>query len=670
MKYNMNTIKTVLLLAIAAWTMSACQDWLSIYPTDRIVEENFWEDKNDLEGVRYAVYSQMRSNINKMAMWGDIRSDSYELNSSDQSGASTKKFITNCFEGQLERDTTDAFYDWSGFFRAINYCNKVLQHGPEVLANDKQFTSAEWAYIRAEITGLRALNYFYLIRAFKDVPYSTKVVNSDTEVMYLRPTNQLVILDSLILDVEQVEGQARNRFGSNEDTKGLMTNPAIYALLSDMYLWRASLHQGRGYLNDDVVVNNIPSKLGTIVPHTVAGDYQKCIDYADKAIRALNEQNENNPTKITYGMSKPLENKLQELGYPECKLYKNDWNNFYNGGTPILWAKQMIFEDGNSDESIFEIQFNTADNIKNEVVTGQWGNNTYSHLATCDKVIGNVYGSSSGDRERDSRMWFSAWNRIGSEKPGANYYCLKWAELTYMHDVGETSSCKCSLVRTAPLSSSDNSYRNWIIYRLSDVMLQRAEAMAMLGNGDEAMRFVNAIHRRWYCDDLNQGEPLEAVNDNSGKIFRNSSDPKTRGNAPQPSVGAAADQYEIAVLNERQLEFLGEGKRWFDLVRYAERHNDGGTVGRDAEGNIDSNADPREWTEETPINNGKAGVNFMIDTFIKNKYSEKYTTIKNRLKNRYGLYNPIYYREISANTKEGIMYVEQNPVWNTAKYEK
>ena len=32
---------------------SSCTDWLTIYPQNRVVEENFWEDKNDLEGVRY-----------------------------------------------------------------------------------------------------------------------------------------------------------------------------------------------------------------------------------------------------------------------------------------------------------------------------------------------------------------------------------------------------------------------------------------------------------------------------------------------------------------------------------------------------------------------------------------------------------------------------------------
>ena len=38
---------------------SSCTDWLTIYPQNRVVEENFWEDKNDLEGVRYGAYRQM-----------------------------------------------------------------------------------------------------------------------------------------------------------------------------------------------------------------------------------------------------------------------------------------------------------------------------------------------------------------------------------------------------------------------------------------------------------------------------------------------------------------------------------------------------------------------------------------------------------------------------------
>ena len=69
---------------------TSCEDWLTIYPQDKVVEEQFWEDKNDLEGVRYNAYTQMSSNISNFIIWGDLRSDSYVQNTALTSGTSTR----------------------------------------------------------------------------------------------------------------------------------------------------------------------------------------------------------------------------------------------------------------------------------------------------------------------------------------------------------------------------------------------------------------------------------------------------------------------------------------------------------------------------------------------------------------------------------------------------
>ena len=222
---------------------TSCTDWLTIYPQDRVVEENFWEDKNDLEGVRYGAYRQMARTVSKFAVWGDLRSDSYKLNSVDHSDQGNRDMYIEIINGMPDSSMT--IFDWGDVYTTINYCNKVLQHGEEVLERDKQFTTGEWIQMRAEMIALRALNYFYLIRAFKDVPYTTKVINKDSEVEHFPLTNQLVVLDSIIADCESVKGKARNRFTSRADSKGMITNCAIYAMLADMYLWRGSLHEGR-----------------------------------------------------------------------------------------------------------------------------------------------------------------------------------------------------------------------------------------------------------------------------------------------------------------------------------------------------------------------------------------------------------------------------------------
>ena len=109
----------------------------------------------------------------------------------------------------------------------------------------------------------------------------------------------------------------------------------------------------------------------------------------------------------------------------------------------------------------------------------------------------------------------------------------------------------------------------------------------------------------------------------------------------------------VYVMNERQIEFLGEGKRWFDLVRLAERSSY-------------SKTDPED-PREPGVPNGQTGMTAMVELFLGSGSNSSYaTTLTNRFKNRYGLYCPIYYMEVKASNGA----IEQNPVWNKSKYEQ
>ena len=256
MKKINNIIKVSFLSVLLSGALASCNDYLTVPPTGYLTEETFWEDKRDLEGVRYAAYKQLASQVEKMIIWGDLRSDAYKQNTVISSSQSNRDLYRNIIQADI--DTTWSIYDWSGMYSVIGYCNKVIQHGDEVLEKDKQFTAAEWKQMKAEMVAIRALSYFYLVRAFKDVPYTTKVVNTDTEVEYFEQMPAMTVLDELIKEVRAVENQARNRFINTEDTKGLITNGTINCLLADMYLWRASLTES-GYEETPIVAKQTSS---------------------------------------------------------------------------------------------------------------------------------------------------------------------------------------------------------------------------------------------------------------------------------------------------------------------------------------------------------------------------------------------------------------------------
>ena len=90
--------------------------------------------------------------------------------------------------------------------------------------------------------------------------------------------------------------------------------------------------------------------------------------------------------------------------------------------------------------------------------------------------------------------------------------------------------------------SSDLNGANWIVYRLSDIYLMKAEALAQLGRYNEAHTAIMEIRL-----ERSLGYPEDLLN--------------------------SANSYEDFILEERARELAFEGKRWFDLMRMGRRNN-------------------------------------------------------------------------------------------------
>jgi hypothetical protein len=199
-----------------------------------------------------------------------------------------------------------------------------------------------------------------------------------------------------------------------------------------------------------------------------------------------------------------------------------------------------------------------------------------------------------------------------------------------------------------------SNFNNWIVYRMTDVMLIKAEALACLAGTSktkqeykDAKAICNAIHRRSFCNYRNSSK---IPNDDA---YTDGTIGNTYLGTRKTTTGKTVGEGIQLVMNERQIELLGEGKRWFDLVRLAERCSY-------------TKSDPIDPREEG-VTNGYTGMVTMIEMYLSSGANASFaTTLKNRFKNRYGLYNPIYYMEVKAS--DGA--IEQNPVWNKSKYEQ
>mgnify|MGYP004559787547 CR=1 FL=1 len=499
--------KYLLALPLMAASLSSCGDWLEVKPQNIITKDEFWNEKTDVDNMITGLYTIMQSSnvTERMMIWGEYRSDDVVANQLTTNNTHLQNILTENITA------SNAFTSWDQFYYIINQANTIIEQAPAVADKDKAFTQSELKADIAECSALRDLCYFYLIRTFRDVPYTTKAYYDDDQVKNEPALKFDVVLDSLINDLERVKDDAVTVWPASSDSKrlyqtGRITKDAIYAMLCDMYLWKQ--------------------------------DYQKCIEYADKVIANKKAEYEENASGIT---------SLKRFnGYPLISDYmpsNGDFGNAYN----------EIFGTGNSSESIFELVYMTDENMpSNNSVNWLYGPYTSGTGLTGPAELVNEAGTS---RTTSSQIYY--------EKDARFYENINnnsiW-KFTYSNGTVSKASPKLQALRY----TDGRVKSNWIIYRLTDIMLMKAEALTALttegGNLSEedeaklqqAFSLVNAVNKR---------SVLQADNELSDTLLYVSYKSK--------------EQMENLVLAERQRELMFEGKRYYDLVRRARR--DGNT---------------------------------------------------------------------------------------------
>ena len=171
------------------------------------------------------------------------------------------------------------------------------------------------------------------------------------------------------------------------------------------------------------------------------------------------------------------------------------------------------FYPGNSNESIFEIQYSYSLGQTNSMLSW-FSTNKYYYISPYMQSVfemepTDIRGNKASYTTADSKIW----KYIGVAADGAT-----------------------------ARNSSTQTDQHWIIYRLADIYLMEAEAYAMKG------------------DSASMAKSTELVN-----VIR-----KRAGLTVSAGAAEKLDMVKIIML-ERQREFFCEGKNWFDLMRVGGR---------------------------------------------------------------------------------------------------
>lgn len=432
---------------LAAFSCSDDNDWLNPKPKDKMVFEDFWKNKNDVQSVVMSCYRAMQEDgfMQRIILGGELRSDNV-VEGRDIPEEQRRILFANTLPN-------NNIVKWEAFYTVINYCNTVLAHAPGVTEIDPDFTTGTLRAFEAEALTIRALVYFYLVRLYRDVPFITVPSTDDNQDFSVPQSTEAEILDHLVKDLKYAETYAATvwpRTTYVNQTKARITKDAVRALLADIYLWQ--------------------------------GNYEECIATCDKILDHVWVEEEYR--KLTDD---------QIVGNELLLVRPPSFNGVVQPQT-TSYVYNRIFTQKNSTESIFELYFN-AELKANAALIKLYGHPDDLYHGTISASPFETWSDPGVNTPIFARTDLRRGDCSLPEDAGY-YWIFKYiGSIRAINTTGATPSIRDYMYKT------ENDSPNWIFYRLPDIFLMKAEALVEIGEGNEprlqeAIHLVNTVYMR------------------------------------------------------------------------------------------------------------------------------------------------------------------------------
>ena len=516
-------MKKIYIFALAAaltMGLTGCDDFLDYTPTAVVDEDKAFSDPEKMVNSAYAMLGDCWYSY-PFNLWpyGDLASDDCL-----KGGSGTGDTGYHDIEVWSSLTSTRGELDelWYRLNCAVSRCNRALvsleENGSNVLG-DQTTTERE-----AEVRFLRAHFYFKLISVFRQVPWIDEQVYKDKATE--KTPNTQYTYEQLFGKVIDDFKFAFDHLPEKQNEGGRANKIAAAAYLAKCYL---TLAWGDGYEATDGVNHINKEYMQKVVDYTnvvKASSYGYLEDYGDIFLP-------------DYKNSKESIFAVQTSDYSEdhTKFGRANWSNTLNGCWGI-WSCGWDFHK-------------PSQNLVNAFKT----RNGLPEFDDYDKTNDYPINGKPGTQKWDPRLFHTVGMPTFPYKYESEYTLTKANSRT-----PNTYGYYTSLKEVPQRSKGETYNRPWqafemndYVFRYTDVMLMRAEALIELDRLPEARTIINDIRQR-------------------------------AKNSIKKHIEYAADQCEIALYPEsyfqdketarkclrweRRLEMGMEGSRFFDLRRW------------------------------------------------------------------------------------------------------
>ena len=530
----MNRNKFVILLFCLASLISltACNSWIEEDPESEITDEKVGDSNEAVAQWLTGTYSKW---IDDMFRWGYfprvLEFDADYISGPDWLFGT---FGAGNFQG--ESDVTDAL--WKGCYGMIGRCNNAERH----IKAMQNATTAVKNNAVGELKFMKAFAYFLVVRAYGDCPIQPEEETTD----YNQPRQPIVnVYDYIISNLEEAASlMYKNTDGSYQ--KGHVNAGSAAGLLAKVYATMASAAMPEG---TEIVVRTGPAYTGTSSSRKYAPLQE--VTFRKTAVNGYTTLD----AATLYGKAAEWAKHVIDGDYGTYELLTYD----------KLWTKECA----TASEFMFSVGSVSGDATYKNAVHSQYEG--YKTGQGSDFI-------QSGGWVGCTRHWYDLfdhddlrivqgvkhrWRAYTQEATNTGFYYPYTDEYSIMatgFDLSGTwvadpsgiyadgvsyyysmdSQCLAFTTKYMDVTNDaiENADANWPFLRFADVLLIYAEAQNELGNGSDAIIYLNKVRER------------------------------------SSAVGATVDGLATiearrsAILEERAKELACEADRRWDLIRW------------------------------------------------------------------------------------------------------
>lgn len=474
----MKKILYILLIGLC----SACDSWLDVEPENAVTYANYFKDETELEAIVTEINAYMVS-------W-------YSNGSPDQVILALLMDEWNDAQ-QYTREWNPIRYargsSWAGYYNVIFLANVLLENSSKAAANVRQERMDFW---NGQAYFAKGFSYFLLAQKFGEAI----ITKNSTSLEPYPKSSVLEVIDEAIRNTKEAlrllpnYEDMKNASGGAITSKQYGNKGSAAALLSHLYAWRGSV----------------------IDLYGLEGNSQECyaeaVHYADTLINRQvgNYSLQPSPEELCKAHSHIETYNAESIFEIELDPYSHDYPlSGVPGRLFVTWPIDKYATPADLTQRPFRIYQSTVDALYED------GDKRKSAYFIDSVVYETKQVEVNGETVTQKEIVF--------DPSTSKFACvIKWREGLY--------------IPTSLSPAGEDMYgirANYVMFRLADIYLLRAECHNKLGNTEQAKADLNVIRAR------------------AGVTLFN----------------GAPEDLQLAIFREREKELFAEGYRFYDIVR-------------------------------------------------------------------------------------------------------